>query len=169
MGEFTSQLFRNLANAADITYNKELSDDTPVFSDSRGKTIFTNADARRMDQMKTAIIRLLLLRACNFMRMMQQDAITDEAQRYARAEFSFELRTTNIMHKDWPEEKFKPLGGGAATRPAASFSDVVDGQADAEIENILQNFVQDVTYTDRITGETKTQTRLMFNCPPPPR
>ena len=167
MGEFTSQLFRNLADAADITYNQGWSDDTPVFSDPRGRTIFTNADARRMDQMKTAIIRLLLLRACNFMRNMQQDAITDEAQRYARAEFSFELRTTNIMHKDWPAEKITPLGGGAATRPAASFSDVVGGLEDAEIKNILDNFIQEVSYTNRRTGETKPQPRLMFNCPPP--
>lgn len=163
MGEFRSQLFLDLVAAADIKYDSRKADNEVIYQRG-GKDIFTNDDARRMDRIKTAIIRVLLMRAYNFMVATKQDSKA-EGERFAMMEFSATVTSLNVRHEDGQKPKistelmggkFGSVDGGGAGRPQASPLDFRDGAIDPELDLLLENFVQKVGSNEQ----------LYFNCSP---
>lgn len=148
MGQFRSQLLRQLDDAADITY-----DPTKRLTDRVHRHGFTNEDAQRMDRMKTAIMRLLLRRAYNFMTATGQDSLPEE-KRIALTEFSVELTTSNIHHKGQPI-----MTGIIPKSPNPSVLDWSDGRRDDGISWLLSNFVMDMQ-----DQSGQVHSRLMLNC-----
>ncbi len=97
MGEFCSGLMKDLADAAHIQYDPRKPDDEFVY-----KRLFTNEDARRMDRMKTAIMRLILLRARNYMVNKRQDEEKKVSARKAEVTLDLCFTDADIHHRGQP-------------------------------------------------------------------
>lgn len=179
MAEFKSSLFRHLAAAAEIPYNPNLPADEVVYRrvDENGKVIkFINDDQRRMEAMKTAIIKVILLRACNDMIQKNQDKIRDPKERVANSEFNILFTDENVEHKDGAPSaaKFFDLEsliskansssgtvstqGGPKGNVAPCHLDAIGQTPDLEILTLRMNFVGDVEAIVR-------KPMLVFNCP----
>ncbi len=173
VAEFKSSLFKHLAAAADIPYNPNLPADEVVYRDPDGEPVkFTNDDQRRLDAMKTAIIKVLFLRASNYMINNKEDP-KDKPERKAYSEFSIEFVDQNVRHKDQPPAKVElfdlpaveaSLKGttaqyfGTNGRPKPSSYDNINGTLDLEIATLLLNFRGDVMALVR-------KPVLTLNCP----
>lgn len=180
MGEFTSDLMNDLAASAHISYDPRKPDDEFVYERK-----FTNADARRMDSMKTAIVRLLLLRARNYMITNNEDSKPPK-DREAKVELSIKFIDASIFHRDRREantflitrrmiedfaekidggsNKFTITGigdiimtGGSGIPKYDAGQDKLGGKTDLDILTALFNFIADVEVV-------RVAPRLQLNC-----
>lgn len=178
MGEFRSTLFNHLAAAAEIPYNPNLPAAEVVYRavDPDGQVVqYINDDQKRMDAMKTAFMKLILLRARNYM-IQQNEDVKDLKDRVSKVSLLISFDDETVDHRDGSQLKTKffdreaikqaakekiVLGGGdPAVTVDRSNLDAIDGAADLEIITLLMNFLGDVEAVVK-------KPRLVWNCPKP--
>lgn len=133
MGQFTAQLFKDLAAAADHRFVDKRTERLTDDSDIAG---FKKKDIADLQEFRIAVFKLLMWRAAAFIDgTNQESSLSDEVDRFAEVEFKMMLNTRNV-HRDKEFRKYTTFG---SVIPNAVAPDIYDSY-DLEIGKLVDGF-----------------------------